>query len=66
MQKTSFGVTQVLLIAGSWGSTKDGLPASYSKFPLAIYFTYGNIYVSILLSQVIPTHCDQKSVLYVC
>ena len=27
------------------------LPASYSKFPLAIYFTYGNIYVSVLLSQ---------------
>ena len=30
------------------------LPASYSKIPLAIYFTYGNIYVSMLLSQIIP------------
>ena len=31
-----------------------GFPTSYSKFPLAIYFTYGNIHVSVLLSQVIP------------
>ena len=29
------------------------LPASYGKFPLAVYFTYGNIYVSMLLSQLI-------------
>ena len=34
-------------------STGFGFPASYSKFPLAIYFTYGNVYVSVLLSQVI-------------
>ena len=27
------------------------LPASYRKFPLAMYFTYGNIYVSVLLLQ---------------
>ena len=26
----------------------------YSNFPLSIYFTYGNIYVSMLLSQFIP------------
>ena len=32
-------------------STRFGFLASYSKFPLAIYFTYGNIYVSVLLSQ---------------
>ena len=35
-------------------STGFGFPASYRKFPLAIYFTYHNIYVSVLLSQVIP------------
>ena len=29
------------------------LPASYGKLPLAVYFTYGNIYVSMLLSQLI-------------
>ena len=26
---------------------------SHSKFPLAIYFTYGNVCVSILLSQIL-------------
>ena len=32
------------------------LPASYSKFLLAICFTYGNVYVSMLLSQfVLPS-----------
>ena len=30
------------------------LSASYSKFPLAIYFTYDNIYVSILLFPFVP------------
>ena len=35
-------------------STGFGFPLSYSKFLLAIYFTYGNIYVSMLLSQIIP------------
>ena len=31
------------------------LPVSHSKFPLALYFTYGNnVYVSMLLSQLIP------------
>ena len=26
----------------------------YSKFPLVICFTYGNVYVSVLLSQFVP------------
>jgi len=40
----------------SWLSQSSGfgLPASYNKFPLAICFTYGNVYVSTLLSQIIP------------
>ena len=29
-------------------------PTSYSKFPLANYFTYCNVYASILLSQFVP------------
>ena len=33
---------------------KDILPVSYSNIPLAIYFTYGNKYVSMLFSQFIP------------
>ena len=35
-------------------STSFGFPALYSKFPLAIYLTYGRVYVLILLFQVIP------------
>ena len=35
-------------------STSFRSPASYSKLSLAIYFTYGNVYVSMLLSQFIP------------
>ena len=31
-----------------------GFPVSCSKFPLAICFAYGNIYVSVRLSQIIP------------
>ena len=31
-------------------STSFELPKSYSKFPPAIYFTYGKVYVSMLLS----------------
>ena len=27
---------------------------SYSKFPLAIYFLYGKVYVPMLLSQFVP------------
>ena len=40
---------------------------SYSKFSMAIYFAYGNIYVSMLLSQFVslytsPTMGDEKEV----
>ena len=35
-------------------STSFGFPASYSKLTLAIYLTYGNAYVSMLFSQIIP------------
>ena len=31
------------------------LPVLYSSFPLVIYFTYGNVCVSMLLSQFIPS-----------
>ena len=33
---------------------QDELPASYNKSPLVIYFTYSNVYVSMLLSQFVP------------
>ena len=32
------------------------LPVLYSNFPLAICFTYGNVYVLMLLSQFIPPY----------
>ena len=32
-----------------------GFPASYSKLPLAIYFISGNVYVSMLSFQTIPS-----------
>ena len=35
-------------------STGFELPASYSKSPLAIYFTYGDVYFSMLLSPLAP------------
>ena len=35
-------------------STGFGFPASYIKLPLAICFTYGNVYISLLFSQIIP------------
>ena len=44
---------------------------SHSKFPLAIYFTYGNVgfhitlYINPTLSF-LPLPCVHKSVLYVC
>ena len=47
-------------------STGFELPASYSKFPLAIYCTYGNVYVSMLLSQFVPrTELFKKHITYV-
>ena len=30
------------------------LPVLYSSFPLALYFTHGNVYISVLLSQFAP------------
>ena len=30
------------------------VPVSYIKLPLAVYFTYSNVYVSVLLSQIVP------------
>ena len=35
-------------------STGFELPASYSKFPWLSNFTYGSVYVSMLLSQFVP------------
>ena len=35
-------------------SPSFGFPASYSKLPLAVCFTYGNVYVSMVFSQIIP------------
>ena len=37
----------------SW-STGCGSPASYIKLPLAVCFTYANVYISMLFSQIIP------------
>ena len=45
---------------------------SYSKLPLAIYFTYGNVCFHVTLSLhptlsfLLTPHCVHKSVLYVC
>ena len=36
-------------------STNAELPVSYSSFTLAIYFTHGSVYMSVLVSQFIPT-----------
>ena len=44
-------------------------PVSCIKLALVIYFTYGNIYVSVLCFQIIPPSLStrvQKSVLYIC
>ena len=48
-------------------STGFGCPASYIKLALAICFTHGDVYVSVLFSQIISlsSHWVQKSVLYV-
>ena len=37
-------------------STSFECPASWTKFALVIYFTYGNIYISMLFSEIIPPH----------
>ena len=44
------------------------LPEPYSQFPLAICFTYGNVYAPMLLNSLhplLPALCP-KSALYVC
>ena len=43
-------------------------PVSCTELGLVIYFTYGNIHVSMLFSQIIPPHLLQspKAVLYIC
>ena len=50
-------------------STRFELPVSYSKFPLAMCFIHGHVYVSMLLAQFAPPSpslpCDHKSVFYV-
>ena len=47
-------------------STGFEFPAPYSKLPVAVYFTYGNISVSILNHPTLSfPHLVQKSVLYV-
>ena len=49
------------------------LPVLYSRFPLAIYFTHGSVYMSILISQFLPPSSSHPapfhinmSILYVC
>ena len=42
-------------------------PCVIRNFPLAIYFPYAKVHVSVLLSQFVPSPCCvHKSVLYVC
>ena len=43
-----------MLQADSLPSEPSGFPESYNKFPLALYFTYGSVCVSMLLSPFIP------------
>ena len=50
-------------------STGFGFPVSYIKLPLAIFFTYCNIYISMLFSQIIPASpslTDSKNLFCVC
>ena len=37
-------------------------PASHSKFPPAVYFTYGNVYVSMLYSILIAFYLDANGI----
>ena len=48
---TSLPIPPFQVFAEHWGFV---FPVSNSEFPLAIYFTYGNVYVSVLLSQFFP------------
>ena len=51
-------------------STCCGCPASFIELALVIYFKYGNVYVSVLFSQIISHSPSlpwvQKSALYIC
>ena len=45
-----------------------GCPSSYIKFALVIYFTYGNIHVSMLFSHIIPplpSPTESKSLFFI-
>ena len=45
------------------------LPVTYGKFPLALCFTFGDVYISMLLSVCLTLPfpcCTHKSVFYVC
>ena len=56
--------------SGSSQCTSPEHPVSCIEPGLMIYFTYGNMRVSLLFSQIIPlfafSHRVQKSVLYIC
>lgn len=45
---------EALLKCQEWYRAWAECSVLYSEFPLAIYFTYGNVQVSMLLSQIIP------------
>ena len=49
-------------------STSFGLPASYSKLPQALCFTYGNVYVSMVFFHSILTSSPtvSKSLIFMC
>ena len=50
-------------------STSFGFPASYSKLPQALCFTYGNVYVSVVFSHSILTSSSPpvpKSLIFMC
>ena len=43
-----------LLLSRLSQSTGFGFPASNNKLPLALYLTYGNMYISLPFLQIIP------------
>ena len=50
-------------------STHFGYPASCIELTLVIYFTYGNIHVSLIFSQIIPplpSPAESKSLFFTC